>query len=64
MYTEYVNFNYDGERALFKTYTGATLTLILTINVCMYGMMRIEQMMTFVNANVSTSMHNNVYSEN
>ena len=51
-FSETINFNFDGGKAFYKTYVGASMTLLLTICVTTFGALRFDTMMRFKNANV------------
>ena len=51
-YSETIQLNFDGGKAFFKTYIGASMTLLLTIIVTTFGAMRFTQMIAFTNAQV------------
>ena len=62
-YSEVITFNYDGGKAFYKTYVGATLTLLLSLLTFGYGVFRMHDMVNFVNANITTTNKVNFFDE-
>ena len=62
-YSETINFNFDGGKANFKTYMGATLTLILYTITLTFAINRLTTMVNHVNSDVSISTTTDFFTE-
>ena len=62
-YYETINFNYDGGKSQYKTYVGASMTLLLAISVLSFGIIRFHNMIKFVNSNVSTEIKHDYFND-
>ena len=56
MFTEPIQFTFDGGKTEYKTFTGAISTIIYLGLILGYALVKLVNMSTFSDANVSTSI--------
>jgi glycerol-3-phosphate acyltransferase PlsY len=64
MFSEPINFKFDGGKTFFKTYTGALATVIMALIVLTFTLQRATIMFRYVDANVRSEVVYNYFNEN
>jgi hypothetical protein len=63
MFTEPIQFTFDGGKTEYKTFTGAISTIIYLGLILGYALVKLVNMSTFADANVSTSIAPDYYND-